>query len=343
MAIPIENIYYLLCYAWNKLDERDRVAVSVEDCRTLPDLFAKILINSTRILLKRGIDRNYVDVTAAIAGVKGKIEFGETLKAQLLPKGKTICSFDEFSSDILTNRVLVATLFRLMRVAGLDRDLKEGVKSLIPRFGPVTPVELGHRVFDAVRYHRNNKFYEFVIGVCRLIYENTLLSEALGDYSFTDFTRDEGKMNRLFEEFLRNFYRLEQSEYSVGRESIYWRFESSDEDKALLPRMETDVTLIGASRKIFIDAKYYRESLSSRFETPKVHSGNLFQMYCYLRNQIDSDDRTRSATGILLYPRVDRDLDLSYSFDGMRLLVKTVDLAASWREIESRLLGLVGV
>ena len=25
MKIPIQNIYYLLCYAWNKLDEKDIV------------------------------------------------------------------------------------------------------------------------------------------------------------------------------------------------------------------------------------------------------------------------------------------------------------------------------
>ncbi|GAG60746.1 unnamed protein product, partial [marine sediment metagenome] len=28
IQIPIHNIYYLLCYAWNKLDEKDIVDVS---------------------------------------------------------------------------------------------------------------------------------------------------------------------------------------------------------------------------------------------------------------------------------------------------------------------------
>jgi 5-methylcytosine-specific restriction enzyme subunit McrC len=59
MQIPIENIYYLLCYAWNKLDEKERVNVSIDDKTELLDLFAKILINATKMLLKRGIDKNY--------------------------------------------------------------------------------------------------------------------------------------------------------------------------------------------------------------------------------------------------------------------------------------------
>ena len=86
MQIPIENIYYLLCYAWNKLEEKERVNVSVDDKTELLDLFAKILINGTKILLKKGIDRSYIDFTDEIAGVKGKVQISQTLKSNLLFK-----------------------------------------------------------------------------------------------------------------------------------------------------------------------------------------------------------------------------------------------------------------
>ena len=74
MHIPIENIYYLLCYAWNKLDEKERVNVSIDDKTDLLDLFAKVLINATKLLLKRGIDKNYVDHTEELSGVKEKFK-----------------------------------------------------------------------------------------------------------------------------------------------------------------------------------------------------------------------------------------------------------------------------
>ena len=128
MTIPIENIYFLLCYAWNKLDEKDRVAVSADDCTELLDLLAKVLINASRILLKRGIDRNYLDVTTEFAGIKGKLELSQTLKTQMLLKQRTICSFDEFSSNILTNRILVTTLNRLIKTKNLDKDYKSQIK-----------------------------------------------------------------------------------------------------------------------------------------------------------------------------------------------------------------------
>ena len=44
MKIPIQNIYYLLCYAWNKLEERDIVDVRGIDSTKILDLFARVLI-----------------------------------------------------------------------------------------------------------------------------------------------------------------------------------------------------------------------------------------------------------------------------------------------------------
>src|SRR5688500_5276540 len=99
MQIPIENIYYLLCYAWNTLAEKDRVAVSVDDRTSLLDLLAKILINSSRVLVRRGIDKSYVPVTEEFAGIKGKLELAATVKGQLHLRHRTICTFDEFSAD----------------------------------------------------------------------------------------------------------------------------------------------------------------------------------------------------------------------------------------------------
>ncbi|MBK8809267.1 MAG: restriction endonuclease [Acidobacteria bacterium] len=339
MAIPIENIYYLLCYAWNKLDERDRVKVSTEDCSTLLDLFAKVLINSTRILLKRGIDRNYVPITTEFAGVKGKLELSATLKTDLLLRQRTICSFDEFSSNIMTNRILLSTLRDLLRTRGLDAGFKKDIKDLVWRFGDVEPLELTRAHFAAVKLHRNNKFYDFVLRVCRIVFENRLLSERTGEFEFQDFVRDERKMSGLFEEFVRRFYEIEQDEFRVGREDIYWQLQGPD--RALLPKMQTDVTLRSAREKIIIETKFYADPLKGSYDSEKLPAANLYQLFSYLLNQ-RVDERSMRTTGILLYARTDRDIDLDYEYEGHRFLVRTVNLAAGWKEIEERLRAIVG-
>jgi 5-methylcytosine-specific restriction enzyme subunit McrC len=53
MEIPIQNIYYLLCYAWNKLEERDIVDVKGIETTELCDLFAKVLIGRLQMFFHK--------------------------------------------------------------------------------------------------------------------------------------------------------------------------------------------------------------------------------------------------------------------------------------------------
>jgi 5-methylcytosine-specific restriction enzyme subunit McrC len=53
VQIPIANIYYLLCYAWDVLEEKETLAdVDALDSTDLLDLFARVLVNGTRRLLR---------------------------------------------------------------------------------------------------------------------------------------------------------------------------------------------------------------------------------------------------------------------------------------------------
>jgi 5-methylcytosine-specific restriction enzyme subunit McrC len=345
MQIPIENIYYLLCYAWNKLEEKERVNVSVDDKTELLDLFAKILINGTKILLKRGVDRSYIDFTDEIAGVKGKVQISQTLKSNLLYKQRTICTFDTFSSNILTNRILVSTIYSLSRTKGLNKDLKNELISLQRMFSDIDLIQINNSLFSQIKLNRNNRFYGFLMNVCQIIYENTLPSEEQGNYKFTDFTRDERKMNQLFEAFIRNFYRIEQNKYNiVKKESIEWQFECDALDSfQFVPKMETDITLENSTEKIIIDAKYYRETMTINYDKEKIKSNNLYQLFSYLLNQEDNTPKTENATGILLYPTIEKDYDLQYKYKTHSIEIRTINLNSNWKLISNRLKEIIGL
>lgn len=345
MQIPIENIYYLLCYAWNKLDEKERVNVTLDDKTELLDLFAKVLINATKILLKRGIDKNYIDHTEELAGVKGKIQISQTLKSNLLFKQRTICSFDDFSANIISNRILVSTIYRLTRTKGLDRQLKNELVSLLRMLLDIDPIEITNSLFKQVRINRNNRFYGFVMNVCQIIYESTLPSEEQGKYKFSDFTRDDNKMNQLFEAFIRNFYKIEQHKYkTVKKETIKWQFDNTDEESyQYLPQMETDITLENDEEKIIIDAKFYRETMTVNYNKERIKSVNLYQLFSYLLNQQDGSSKTQNAKGILLYPTIETDYNLNFKYRNHDIQIRTVNLNSNWREISMRLKEIIEV
>jgi 5-methylcytosine-specific restriction enzyme subunit McrC len=345
MRIPIENIYYLLCYAWNKLDEKERINVSAQDYTELADLFAKVLTSATKVLLKRGIGRSYIEVTNELAGVKGKIAISDTIKSNLLFKQRTICSYDEFSSNILINQILVTTLHTLLRIKQLDKNLKNEVRSLILMFPEIDKIEFKYATFRRVRLTRNTHFYGFILNVCEIIYECSLPTEDPGTLTFMDFTRDENKMNQLFEAFIRNFYRLEQKRFTtVKTEVINWQFSAaSNSDFQYLPEMHTDITLENENEKIIIDAKYYSNTMAINFEKERVHSGNLYQLFSYLINQENGKDRNKKAVGILLYPTIEAEYNLEYQYRFHKIQIKTVNLNSDWRTISSRLKEIISI
>ncbi|MBN1187200.1 MAG: 5-methylcytosine-specific restriction endonuclease system specificity protein McrC [Bacteroidales bacterium] len=343
MTIPIENIYYLLSYSWNLLEEKNRVNVSTEGITRLIDLLAKVLINSTRLVLKRGLEQSYVEKVEEFAGIKGKLLVSDTIKSNIIHKHRTKCFYDEFSPDILMNRILVTTLRKLMFVRQLERNLKEDIRNLISMFPEIRQIEINKSVFKLLRFDRNNRFYHFIMNICELINDSLLPSEEKGKWNFTDFSRDDIKMYRLFESFVFNFYRIEyRGRFTVRRESISWQFLFDDPSHAeYIPGMLTDITLENKDRKIIIDTKYYQETLSERYERKKVKSANLYQLFSYLLNQQGVSERNLNASGILLYPTIDRDYDLNFRYENHDILIRTINLNMNWNKIETRLRQII--
>ena len=51
-SIPIENIYYMLCYSWDKLDYISRNKICIEESMDIQNLLCRILVDEVDILIK---------------------------------------------------------------------------------------------------------------------------------------------------------------------------------------------------------------------------------------------------------------------------------------------------
>jgi 5-methylcytosine-specific restriction enzyme subunit McrC len=77
--IPIRNLYYLLCYAWDILEERDDSLVSELDGLSHVELLAKVLTISAQRLWRRGLDRGYQTVTEHVRSPRGRLDMPQTI------------------------------------------------------------------------------------------------------------------------------------------------------------------------------------------------------------------------------------------------------------------------
>ena len=198
MKIPVLNIYYLLCYAWNRIGEGKTVDLGSEDFDELVDLFAKVLNGGVSRLISRGLDRDYFTIHEDIRGIKGKLDLATTVKRNLLLSGKAHCSFDELSYDVPQNQILKAILRRLTQVDSLNKEEKQRkVNACIGSWVRSPMSRLTTNMFYTVRIHRNNRFYRFLLHLCHIIHENLLVNESQGTVQFLDFREDEKKMGEI--------------------------------------------------------------------------------------------------------------------------------------------------
>jgi 5-methylcytosine-specific restriction enzyme subunit McrC len=340
MKIPIQNIYFLLCYAWDKLAERDVVAVEAIDSTSLADLFARVLINGTHHLLKRGFDRGYEPQHEWTGRLRGRICFQEAIRRNVTTTGRLPCDFDELSYNVLHNRILKATMRRLIRTDGLATDCAEGLTQLCRLLSDIQDIELTNRVFSRVQLYRNNQFYDFLLKVCELIYTNLLVSEKSGNSKFMDFYQDKQQMAILFENFVRNFYRV-HTPFLVKREDIYWRWIAADQvAEGLLPKMQTDISLTSDTRKVIIDCKFTPEATQHHYEAETLRSSHLYQIYAYLNN-LPEGKLTDTCEIMLLYPTADSPLSATYFDKGRKISIRTINLNQPWQSIHWDLLALL--
>lgn len=345
--IPIENIYHLLCYAWDRLEQRDLVAVSELDTHEQVDLLASVLSAGTERLLKSGLDRGYMETNEETRTIRGRIDFNTSLKRFLSKKARAQCTYDVLSADVLHNRILKSTMLRLARVESLSPELKRRLIKNADRMGAVTAIRLTAQVFSRVQLHSNNAFYAFLMQICELAYHSTLVDEKTGDVRFRDFFRDPNRMWRLFQAFLFNFYRVheEQTGYRARSEQrIEWLVDAAEEDQeepgpdsSLLPEMRPDIILRSDANTIVMDAKYHQHTLQEHFGKQTIKSGDLYQIFTYLKNLEGEDGNDSDARGILVYPTIDHDVYSTYNLHGHAIIVSTVNLNQKWHRVEERL------
>ena len=356
--IPILNVYYLLCYAWGRVQERDTARLAtLGGLSTVHDLLGKVLAGGVNHLFRRGIDRGYVERREDLAGIRGKLAVSETAKRALRARARAACDFEELSVDILPNRILRSSLHGLLgrgvtmdgRDVRLDRHVRADVRSAYRRLDGISRTRLQRNTFGQVQLGGNRRLYHFLLSVCRLLYESSLVDEATGRTAFRDFRRDEATMWALFEEFVTGFYQREQRIYRVnpGGRRIQWDDPggATDADRDRIPVMDADVILESPERRIILDTKYYRDALAGRRGrgSGKLHSANLYQLLAYLRNRQATRPDGPPHEGILLYPQVgDEALRADIRLEGFRIQARTVNLDQDWRLIHEEMLETVG-
>lgn len=337
--IPIRNIYYMLSYAFQILNEQGYKSIETEQFDNVAELCAAILSRGVSMLLKRGLGREYIENTESLSAPRGRIEISESIKTRSTLKRQLVCSYDDFSENAYMNRIIKTTMEMLLH-ADVAKARKKELRKLLVFFANVDSLDV-HTINWKLPYNRNNQTYRMLISICYLAVKGLLQTKTDGVTRLMDFL-DEQRMSRLYEKFILEYYRKHYRQLTPNAAQVPWALD--DELGDMLPIMQTDITLSYGHKVLIIDAKYYSHTAQVQYDTRTIHSGNLYQIFTYVKNkQASLPESSDKVAGMLLYAKTDEAtrLDGKYQMSGNTIMVRTLDLDQEFSAIASQLNRIV--
>lgn len=333
--IPVQNVYYMLSYAFKVLNEQGYKRIVTEEFNNTAELMAAILEKGIAIQLKRGLGKEYIPQTEALSSLRGKIDIAESIKTQGMLRKKLICTYDEFSVNSTMNRIIKSTAELLLK-SDIAKSRKKELRKLMVFFADVTSIDL-YSVNWNLPYNRNNQTYRMLISICYLVVKGLIQTNTDGTTKLMDFL-DEQRTCRLYEKFILEYYKKHYPELTVSASQILWSLD--DGVGTMLPVMQSDIHLQRGNTVLIIDAKYYSHTTQVQFDKHTLHSNNLYQIFTYVKNRsYQFGEEENSVSGMLLYAKTEEEIqpDNVYQMHGSQISVKTLDLNLPFAEIASQM------
>ncbi len=316
--IGIPRLLSLSCYALSNYKPQDKL-FDFQEAKELPEILAMALVTAARRAFGRGLLRAYQTEEDALYTVRGRIQLSEQIRRRFGIPLPVELRFDEFTEDILANRLVKAAASRLGRMTLRSAEARRGLGWIAAVLENVSLLEFRRSRVPEVRFDRLNEHYEHVVGLARLILLHSEFEFFRGDVRATGFLID---MNKLFQEFVIRALReaLNVSARTLREEKVDWL------DKGEKVRIKPDLAWWEDSTTCtFVGDAKYKNITNSR-----VPNSDLYQLLAYA-TALDLPG------GLLIYAKGEAETGTyTIQHTDKRLKVAALDLSGTLEEILER-------
>jgi 5-methylcytosine-specific restriction enzyme subunit McrC len=320
--VPIANLFTMLTYA-DGLDYFREPQAPLGRSEDLFEFIVRMFVHQVDRLVRQGIQRGYVDFEEPHPFLRGRLLLGEHLRHTLTRPSEFHQRTNEFTADLLENRILHETLSRLGRAPGLGAGLRHTLRRAASAFAEVPPAHITPADCDAVLYTRLNERYRPAVVLARLLLQYLALESHTGRTPFATYLLP---MALIFEQFIAAYLSQARSltpDFSVAAQKRL----TLDHGGRVTGYL--DVLLERAGRPaLVLDTKY-------KVYGEKPSNADLYQMAAYAQT-------VGVAAAVLLYPGEappDAPIDLKL---GIRMHPRALPLTGTLAEFRAACERLVG-
>ena len=312
--IGIPALLSLACYAIGRVKFQTEEFDFPEE-NALHDVLALALGRAARMAFARGLLHGYRTEEEAIYTVRGRIRFDEQIRRRFGIALPVEVRYDEFTDDILANRLVKAAAYRLGHMGLRSPKALNDLGWIAGTLDNVSPVEFPAGDVPEVRFDRLNEHYRGVVALSRLILRHSEFQTNRGAVRASGFLVD---MNKVFQDFVTVALReaLGVSERTFGESGI----PSLDEGARV--HLRPDLVWRDGSSCVFVgDAKY--KNITGK----AVPESDIYQMLAYV-TALDLPG------GMLVYAKGEAEPVVhTVRHTGKRLEIAALDLSGALGEI----------
>lgn len=300
--VSVDRLLFLLGFATDQSGWKDLPAdfAAEED---LVSAVAFAFLHHADRALATGMLHGYITQDESLTTLRGRLREADQLRRRFGLPVPVEVRVDDFTPDILENRLLKAAARRVLRRRDLPVIARRGLRRLLHRLSSVGDLP-PFPPAPSVRFTRLNRRYQQAIRLAELLLASRSLDLKVGGYQGIAFLFD---MNRVFEDFVTAAMR------ASGRVQAQWR---GSLDEASHVPIRPDLTWwAGQACQAVADVKYKPVSGG-------ISNADIYQMLAYCT-------ALGVTRGYLIYAAGNEE-PRSHTIRnaGVEVIIKTLDLAA---------------
>ncbi|MFJ9678875.1 McrC family protein [Streptomyces sp. NPDC101194] len=269
--LPVRRLFFLLGYAADPVkpwwDDPGEVQVGDEH-EVLPALAAAFVRQAERAL-RQGLLQGYRTTDSALTVVRGRIREGDQTRRRFGVPLPLEVTYDEYTTDIAENQLLLAASARLLRLPGVPRPVRLGLSRVRARLAEVSALSPGRQP-PRWRPSRLNARYHSALRLAELVLAGRSAEQQGAGTRLDGFVLD---LASVFEDFVCTA--LSRALLPHGGRSVAQARHHLDEADGILIKPDL-VWYDGTGRPLGVaDAKYKAEKREG------FPGSDLYQMLAY--------------------------------------------------------------
>ena len=186
----------------------------MENAPTLDALLATILSKLIEQRLRIGLGRDYANDESLIHGIRGRVDFAESLTHLAFQHGKAYCRFQTYGPNVPKNQIVRSTLARLAQVGEFGviqsqaDELRHKLRRRMHNLDSVDFVELKPDFIRRQQLCRHDADYRLMLAICYVVAERQMPTERAGMHGLPGLDREAMVLWRVFERFIAEIFTL---------------------------------------------------------------------------------------------------------------------------------------